>query len=262
MLELRALLTRRGVTRGSFAVTPEEAMIAWHDVENGAYDVDLDVWHALAAAHAGSEPCSTSARARGASRCTWRSWAIRSSRSTPRRCCCARSSTARRGSRSRPRSATRARWTCGRRFGLIIAPMQTVQLLDGPEGRAAFLRAAREHLLPGGVLASAIAYPLEGFDASEVDPRRRTSASPATVWLVSRPLAIRDEGHRVALVREREAVQADGTRTVEQDVIHLDRLPPATLEAEGAAAGLQRARPLLIPATDDYVASTVVMLRG
>ena len=34
-------------------MTPEEAAIAWHDVENGSYDVDLDVWHALAAAHAG-----------------------------------------------------------------------------------------------------------------------------------------------------------------------------------------------------------------
>ena len=80
--------------------------------------------------------------------------------------------------------------------------------------------------------------------------------------LVSRPLAIRDEGHRVALVREREAVRPDGTRTVEQDVIHLDRLPPATLVAEGAAAGLQPARPLLIPATDDYIDSTVVMLHA
>ena len=76
----------------------------------------------------------------------------------------------------------------GRRFGLIIAPMQTVQLLDGPEGRAAFLRAAREHLLPGGVLASAIAHPLEGFDASEVDPPAPDFGESGDVWLVSRPV--------------------------------------------------------------------------
>jgi SAM-dependent methyltransferase len=150
----------------------------------------------------------------------------------------------------------------GRRFGLIIAPMQTIQLLDGPEGRAAFLRAARDHLLPGGVLACAIAHPLEGFDSSEVEPPAPDFGESGEVWLVSRPVAIRDEGDRVALVREREAVETDGTRTVEHDVIHLDRLPPKTLEDEGAAAGLQRARPLLIPATDDYIASTVVMLHA
>ena len=47
-----------------------------------------------------------------------------------------------------------------RRFGLILVPMQTIQLL--PE-RAGFFAAARAHLAAGGLLALAIAAALEDF---------------------------------------------------------------------------------------------------
>jgi predicted metal-dependent TIM-barrel fold hydrolase len=62
--------------------------------------------------------------------------------------------------------------------------------------------------------------------------------------------------------RIRETVDTAGRRTVEEDEITLDHLEPATLEAEGAAAGLSVQRARVIPETDDYVGSTVVMLRG
>jgi hypothetical protein len=42
----------------------------------------------------------------------------------------------------------------------------------------------------------------------------------------------------------------------------LDRLDAATLGAEGEAAGLTALEPRAVPATDAYVGSTVVMLRG
>src|ERR1700754_4507720 len=45
----------------------------------------------------------------------------------------------------------------GRRFPLILAPMQTVQLLGGVDGRARFLRAVGAHLAPGGLMAAALA---------------------------------------------------------------------------------------------------------
>jgi hypothetical protein len=62
--------------------------------------------------------------------------------------------------------------------------------------------------------------------------------------------------------RIRETVDAAGRRTVEEDLIGLDHVDPATLEAEGAEAGFQVQRARQIPETDDYVGSTVVMLRG
>ena len=243
-------------------MTPEEAAIAWHDVENGSYDADLDVWHALAAAHAGSEPVLDVGAGTGrvALHLAGLGYPVVAFdteevllRALEHRA---------EGLPVETVVGDARTMRLDRRFGLIIAPMQTVQLLEGADGRAAFLRAAREHLLPGGVLASAIAHPLEGFDSSEVEPPAPDFGESGEVWLASRPVAILDEGHRVALVRELEAVEPDGTRTVERDVIYLDRLPPKTLEEEGAAAGLQRARPLLIPATDDYIASTVVMLHA
>ncbi|MDX6659066.1 MAG: hypothetical protein QOH62_3859, partial [Solirubrobacteraceae bacterium] len=57
-----------------------------------------------------------------------------------------------------------------RRFAVVLAPMQTVQLLGGANGRAAFLRCAREHLEPGGLLAIALADALEGFDEDTATP--------------------------------------------------------------------------------------------
>src|SRR3954453_4937033 len=42
------------------------------------------------------------------------------------------------------------RFDLGRRCALVLVPMQTLQLLEGPAGRGAFLRRALAHLRPGG----------------------------------------------------------------------------------------------------------------
>src|SRR3954463_12342373 len=51
-----------------------------------------------------------------------------------------------------------------RRFALVILPMQTLQLLGGARGRAGFLRRARVHLEPGGVVAAALGDAVDCFD--------------------------------------------------------------------------------------------------
>ena len=73
---------------------------------------------------------------------------------------------------------------------------------------------------------------------------------------------MRADGEGFELERRRETVTTDGQLTTEQDLIRLDRVDPDTLEAEATAAGLRPASRMEIAATEDYVASTVVMLRA
>ena len=86
-------------------------------------------------------------------------------------------------------------------FALIIVPMQTVQLLGGPDARAGFLECAGFHLTPGGVLAIAIADDLELFEVADgaAGPLPDVREADGVVYS-SRPTAVRDDaesaGHR------------------------------------------------------------------
>jgi hypothetical protein len=76
----------------------------------------------------------------------------------------------------------------------------------------------------------------------------------------SQPTAVRDEGDGFVLERRRERITVDGNRTVSQNRIKLDRLDAGELEREGLDAGFRPGRRAHVPATEDYVSSTVVIL--
>jgi SAM-dependent methyltransferase len=157
----------------------------------------------------------------------------------------------------------RAFWL-GVSFPLIIVPMQTIQLLGGAEGRAAFIECAVQHLESPGVLAVAIADDLELFDVTDgtiPGPLPDVAEHDGVVYS-SRPVAVRADGDGFVLERRRETVTPDGQLTTEQDLIHLDRVGPDVLEAEGQTAGLRAASRMEIAPTEDYVGSTVVMFRA
>ncbi len=149
-----------------------------------------------------------------------------------------------------------------RRFPLVVVPMQTLQLLGGASGRARFLACAREHLAPGGLIAAALADALEAFDAEHDQPPVPDFREVGGVVYASRPVAVRDLGDRAAIERVREIVARDGTRTVSDDVVELDRVDPEDFEEEAAAFGLRAQAPRRVAQTLEYVGSTVVMLRG
>jgi hypothetical protein len=150
----------------------------------------------------------------------------------------------------------------GRRFGLVIVPMQTLQLLGGAPGRAAFLRCARAHLSPGGTLAAALADALESYD-SEVDvPPAPDVATIDGVRYSSMPLAVVDEGDRAAIHRLRQTVAPDGSQTESGDVVRLDRVTGDEVAAEAQALGFRAEPHRRIPQTEEYVGSTVVVLRA
>jgi SAM-dependent methyltransferase len=148
----------------------------------------------------------------------------------------------------------------GRRFPVVLAPMQTVQLLGGPDGRASFLRCAKAHLEPGGLLAIAIADEIVTFD--EIDtalPLPDVSEQGGTVYF-SQPVSIKDQGDRFEIEFVREVVDPHGGRTSARNIIHLDRLDAERLEDEASGFTVLERRE--VPATDAYVGSTVVMLRA
>jgi len=149
-----------------------------------------------------------------------------------------------------------------RRFGLVLVPMQTIQLLGGAAGRMRFVAAARRHLAPGGLLAVAIADALEAFDEDHCVPPLPDMRELGKIVYCSRPVAVRDEGAQVAIEREHEVVDDSGHRTVALDVVRLDRLDAETLAGELAAQGLEPLPSQTIPSTEDYIGSTVVLARG
>ncbi|MDQ3768733.1 MAG: class I SAM-dependent methyltransferase, partial [Actinomycetota bacterium] len=99
-------------------------------------------------------------------------------------------------------------------FRLVLAPMQTVQLLGGPESVESFLRCAAEHLRPGGLLAAALAEAVPfGDDVAGGLPPPDILETGG--WLyASHPVAVRPGPDGGAwLERRREAVAPDGART-------------------------------------------------
>jgi SAM-dependent methyltransferase len=149
------------------------------------------------------------------------------------------------------------------RFALCLVPMQTIQLLGGRERRGAFLRRMRRHLNEGGLLAAAIASRLEVYEPSEGGPALLPDMCEhdGTVY-ASHPTAIRTDGNGFVLERRRETVDPDGRRSVEANVVKLDRLRPSELEREAVESGLQPAGRATIAETADYSGSDVVILRA
>jgi SAM-dependent methyltransferase len=148
----------------------------------------------------------------------------------------------------------------GRRFPVILAPMQSVQLLGGPAGRAGFLRCAKAHLEPGGIFAIAVAEDIQTFDeVEEALPLPDVREDGGTVYF-SQPVSVTDRGDRFEIHFVREIIDAFGSRMTGRNVIHLDRLDADRLEAE--AAGFTVLERRAVPATDAYVGSVVVMLRA
>jgi SAM-dependent methyltransferase len=148
-----------------------------------------------------------------------------------------------------------------RRFDLILAPMQTVQLLGGADGRARLLASVLRHLAPGGLFAAAIAHHIDAFDEDAFVPVPDVREVGGVVY-ASRPTAIREDADGFVLERLRERVDTTGERTTSEDRIRLDRLTAAAFEEEARRAGFAVERRATIGETADHVGSEVAMLRA
>jgi SAM-dependent methyltransferase len=237
-------------------MTPFSPLVVWPDVECGRYTADLALWRELAALEAGPVLDVGAGTGRVTLDLAAAGHDVTALDLEPALLAALRD---RAGALRVATVAADARdFTLDRRFGLIIVPMQTVQLLAE---RSGFLRAARRHLLPGGLLAIAITEAMEDFgELSELpDP----DVGAVADWrFASQPTAVRALPAATRIERVRRTVAPDGQVTEEDDVIELAAVTVAELEAEGRAAGLTPEPARSIPATELHVGSEVVLLRG
>jgi SAM-dependent methyltransferase len=235
--------------------------IVWHDLECGAYAADLATWRELADRHGGPVLDVGAGTGRTAIMLARAGFQVTALDNDPELV-----QELRRRSSGLDLEAVLADardFQLGRRFALILVPMQTIQLLGGPEGRRRFLLRAGEHLRERAILAVALSDELEPFEVSAgaASPLPDVCESDGVVYS-SRPTAVRAEGDGFVLERHREVVTAAGNLTAEVNRIRLDRLSPSGLEREAVAAGLRAAGRTVIEPTPDHVGSVVVMLRG
>ncbi len=239
---------------------PPTEQVIWHDIECGGYRADLPLWRELAKAEEGPVLDLGAGTGRVTLDLARKGHSVVALDREPEFLEVLRSSAGRLAVETVVGDAGGFELG-GRTFGLIIAPMQTIQLL-GPAGRAGLLRSARAHLTPNGLVACALADAMEAFDAEHVLLPVPDGGPYGGGSDYSPPVARRDPGDRLAIERIRTPVAPGGARTATDDVITLDKVDAAQVEAEALAAGLWPRAARVIPPTEEHVGTIVVMLRG
>ena len=227
--------------------------VIWHDLECGGYAEDLPLWHELAAAQGGPVLDLGAGTGRVTLELARAGHEVVALDVEPK--LLAVLALRGRGLPVETVVADARAFSLGRRFPLILAPMQTVQLLEGRMDELMGCVAA--HLAPGGVFAAAIADP-EEYEG-EVQPLPDIREENGWLW-ASQPLAVRRVPGGMVIVRRRETVSPEGERSVEPNEIVLATAHAEDLEAAGERHGLRVLPRRDIPQTDDYVGSEVVML--
>jgi SAM-dependent methyltransferase len=237
------------------------AKVAWHDVECGGYTADLSLWGRLARAQDGPVLEVGAGTGRVALRLAAAGHEITALDRDGELLeeLAARAAAA--GVVVETVLEDAADFVLPRRFALIAVPMQTIQLLPGAEARSGFFASAAAALLPGALMAIAIADALEAFDEHASLPLPDLGERDGLQY-VSQPVAVRERPGAVQIERVRQIVTPGGQRSSEDDVTVLRTLDAELVAEEAAAQGLRAEEPIAIPPTDEHVGSTVVMLRG
>jgi SAM-dependent methyltransferase len=236
--------------------------VIWHDVECGRYDADMALWHELAQAADGPILDVGAGTGRVTLELARRGHEVVALDLDRDLLVTLAERAADTGLSVETIVADASGFELDRRdFALVMAPMQTVQLL-GPDGRRGFLRSARAHVAAGGLVAIALVDALETFDEQHVAlPLPDQLVLDGTLYS-SHPVALRDHEDTVTIERIRRIVTADGRRSASADILHLDRVVLDEVAAEGVTAGLTLLPGRVIDATDEHVGTTVVLLRG
>jgi SAM-dependent methyltransferase len=248
------------------AMEPEIAPIVWHDLECASYEADLDLWVELARRSAnGLGPCNVLDLGCGTGRV-----ALPLAQAGHRVIGVDLDATL--AAELRRRAAAEnlpvgvlvgdiRDFALDRRFDLVLATMQLLQLLLGRDERLRALERARAHLRPRGRFATAL-LDLSGepTDGDYQPPLPDMNEVDGWVWS-SQAVEVRmlDDNTAIALDRHRHAVSPDGEIAESESSVRLELIGPDELEDELRVAGLEPVERRPIAPTEDHVGSIVVI---
>ncbi|HWW68033.1 MAG TPA: methyltransferase domain-containing protein [Solirubrobacterales bacterium] len=145
-------------------------------------------------------------------------------------------------------------------FGLVLAPMQLIQLFADASERVTCLQCIVKHLRPGGQAAVAIVEKVPDA-AGQTGGPPIPDAREVNGWVYSSlPIDTGLDADAIVVRRLRQTVSPDGELSDEVDETRLWRFSAEALECEAVEAGLAPVGHREIPATDAHVGSTVVLL--
>lgn len=241
---------------------PLADVVLWHDLECGAYTSDLALWRELAATAAGPVLEIGAGAGRVSLDLARAGHDVTALDNDPPLLAALRERADAAGLAVTVAESDARGFALPRRFTLCVVPMQTVQLLGGPNGREAMLAAVHAHLEAEGILAMALAEPFEGIEpGAPFLPLPDMLEQDGWVY-ASQPISVTDEAGTTAIERVRQVVAPDGTRTETADVVRLDHVSAAELESEAAGHGFAVLETRRVEPTDEHVGSEVVVLRA
>jgi SAM-dependent methyltransferase len=228
----------------------------WHDVECGAYAADLPLWEELAERAGGPVLDLGCGTGRVALHLARRGHSV-VGLDVDAELLAALAERAE-GVQLQTVHADARGFDLGRRVPLALAPMQTLQLLDGAADRLACLRRVADHLEPGGCFAAAI---LEGMPEPDDSPPPLPDVREVEGWVYSSLALEAAVGPgEIVIHRLRQTVSPGGELSEEPNRIRITTFSAAQLEEEAAAAGLVPVERREIGPTDIHVGATVVVL--
>lgn len=237
-----------------------EPDVIWHDLECGAYDEDLPLWRALAGDAGGPVLDVGAGTGRVSLELAEGGVAVVALDADATLLAALDSRAA--GLPVETVVADARAFALPRRFPLVLVPMQTLQLLGGPSGRAAFLRCALDHLEPRGRLAVALADAMDCFDEERDVPPPPEACQIAGVGYASQLIKVVEDDGCAAIHRLREVTDPGERCESLETIVRLDRVTADQVAAEAAAVGFLVELCLSIPETEEYLGSTVVVLRA
>jgi SAM-dependent methyltransferase len=225
-----------------------DASVIWHEAECGSYEADLALWEELADRRDGPILDLGCGSGRVLQHLARRGHEVRGLDRDPKLI----------EGLAGAELGDACEFELDRRFGLVLAPMQLLQLFEDGEQRRSCLRCVAAHLAPGGLAAFAIVEEMPvPVDTSPPLPDTREIDG----WVYSSlPIEAAVDAGAIRVRRLRQTVSPAGELNEDVDEVLLQALDAATLESEAELVGFAPAGRRAVMPTDDHVGSTVVLL--